>query len=600
MARQTEATRKSTSSNGICAFFLRLIGRKKKPKNKSKQLLVTDVTVDDDDVISVKRTTTFERSKSSRWKSSWKRQSFRKSYREKRRLDDDDEKSVEVNHTSTNDESSKTSSADESLHQNEDRDSKFYKSEKTSNRYDVKRKSATLTSGGPRHAIGDRGGGAHFIRSSAGYVSFHAPKSYNYRPHFRPNSSLVTDGRTLPSNHHHQTLDQLQRCLSAGNVMQDSEEENLRDSVTTLRRKPFMSSNINNTIPTTVVPPSHKQSTIKCASSVIDLTSQSNAARKEELRRKLIELVNSAPSFQEKQQQRTVNQMLIKKRAPIVDNAETGNYVFLSPIEEITSQALHKSNQQSLSRSTPSVNMNGENPVRPNQQSQYPNFVQPSDNNAQRIRALQQQQAAAAVADSNNRSRSRTRNISRRFTQSGALSSSSLAQPISSHTYYSSTDDIKQLYADQMSYISPQPHHNNHRTTTATSTKSSNNDDYVYLTRAPPVGSAEPHIPPQGARHRASSRPKSCYDRFNHPLASTDDLSSSSPAESLNQKKRNRNVVRTSRSGDYYHLDVIVSKPKPSSRSGSRRRMSMSKRSERSDISVAGSDRTQIYYSLDV
>ena len=301
-------------------------------------------------------------------------------------------------------------------------------------------------------------------------------------------------------------------------------------------------------------------STMNLTSSVIDLTrGESNT------RNKHLDQLNS-----------TTKRYGYKPASMVPNcNATPSNYVYLGAINEQTNHASRTSTNpamQCLSKSTPTVNYDDipYNVLSCNQLEPNPLLSQ------HRMNSLTQssqkslnfnKEACFDQADAvKNRSRSRTKSIQRRYTQNSYVN-------LPTTTYQYSHDYNDFAYQRSATMLAPpayQPHFN---------------EEYPY---APTERRAT-------TMHH-QSRPKSCYDRFDVP--SIDDLTSY--YQSSARRSSSRNVTHASKSGDYYHLNVILSKPKSAKGSSTTRRKSKYSKKKQSRSDAASSEQTQIYYSLDV
>ena len=299
-------------------------------------------------------------------------------------------------------------------------------------------------------------------------------------------------------------------------------------------------------------------STMNLTSSVIDLTrGESNARNKH------------------RDQLNSTNKRYGYKPASMVPNcnATPSNYVYLGAINEQTNHANRTQPNpamQCLSKSTPAVNYDDIpynvlpcNQLEPNpllSRHRMKNLTQSSQKSLNFNNEACFDQADAAKS----RSRSRTKSIQRRYTQNSYVN-------LPTATYqYSHNDFAYHRSTTMMSPPAYQPHFN---------------EQYPY---APTQRRAT-------TRH-SQSRPKSCYDRFDVP--SIDDLTSY--YQSAARRSSSRNVTHASKSGDYYHLNVILSKPKSAKGSSTTRRKSKHSKKKQSRSDAAGLEQTQIYYSLDV
>jgi len=535
------------STNGCTAFLFRLLGRKSKRVTKSANLKTTKTVQSSDGVASITEqdSSAFERSdtiskKSSRWKSRWKRKSFRNGKKriealvtvEKAELNEEscDERS-EVSKTSRN-------SFEEFLQNNAGREitARLNRSWlKSGNNYE--KQDATIAPNNRRFAYAELGSrNSAFLRSHPLYSSFQQPNRMNFKV-------SNTDFNQNPTRASNSQLDKLHRCLSAGDFLGKHDE-----TMNLINQNKI----INN-------------STIKCASSVIDLSrGESNT------RDKFLDQMNS-----------TTKRYGYKPASMIPNNnATASNYVYLGAINEQANHSnkiQHNTAMQSLSKSTPTVNYDdipynilSSTQIKPNpllSQHRLKNLNQHSEKSLNF-----NNETCTDHGDSiKNRSRSRTKNIQRRYTQNSFIQ-------LPSNTYQYSLDNNDFGYQRSMTMLAPPSYHSS----------LFNNDNSVYMpTGRPNVNSL--HNQP---------RPKSCYDRFDVP--SIDDLTTYYQSSARRSSRDSRNITHTSKSGDYYHLNVILSKPKSTKSSSTTRKKTKYSKKKQNRSSDVGAEQTQIYYSLDV
>lgn len=333
-----------------------------------------------------------------------------------------------------------------------------------------------------------------------------------YEVHTNVNDKSISVDRPK-SSLQNQKLDSFKRCLSVGSVARKSQMNKCQLTKVEDSRNSDKDSNLK---------------LMKYACSVNDVSDRNK--ERVELREKLVELMAS----KSKKSYKNFNDLKSQYR----DENSQGNYVFLTPINEISDQRMLKESN-SLCRSSPLVNSD---------LIDDSHLSSCHDNFQRRFSTSNRHRQSIALIDrDSNRSRSRIRNISRRYNQPTSGSTSNLNQLQSN--VYSSIDNIHQYSHKISDYL--------HR----------NKDNYVYLT---------------SRKEEPSRRPQSYHHQF-----TTNRCLSKDPSTKLE-----RDIIRTSKSSDYYHMNVIMSKSSANLQQPDNDWFV-------SDTST-GSDNTQIYYSIDV